>query len=473
MISSEPAPQMMREGSRPWILGDGGAQAGVIGIRIEMKGLRGVPERLGGLRRGAEGVLVRAELQHLGMAREPGFAALVGGDLEDAGLRTDRRVGLGHGRPRALRPASLARCGGEFQPISRCMRHAQGMHNACTSHAYVSWRAITRALAAPPGFFRRSSEPLAMRAATQCQRSGSEWSGADPAGRQVAQPIDGVISMANIFGGPGNNFINGPASNDDIFARGGNDTVRGGAGDDMLRGEAGNDVLVGDTGNDTMLGGAGNDRMVWNNGDGSDLMEGGAGSDIAQVNGSDTAGDVFTIAPTATGWTSTGSTSASSASTSARPRRSSSTARGGDDTITGGAGPRRADRAAAQRRRGQRHHHRRRRRRQLAGGDGNDVLVGFRGDDTMLGGAGNDRMIWNNGDGTDLMEGGAGNDTAEVNGSDTAGDEFTIAAERQPGGLRPGQLRPVQPRHRHDRDARRQRPGRRRHHHRRRRASTG
>jgi hypothetical protein len=45
-----------------------------------------------------------------------------------------------------------------------------------------------------------------------------------------------------------------------------------------------------------MLGGAGRDRMVWNNGDGSDVMEGGRGRDVAEVNGSDTGGDVFTIA---------------------------------------------------------------------------------------------------------------------------------------------------------------------------------
>ena len=68
-------------------------------------------------------------------------------------------------------------------------------------------------------------------------------------------------------------------------------------------------------------------------------------------------------------------------------------------------------------------------------------------------------MVWNNGDGSDLMEGGAGPDTAEVNGSDGDGDVFTIAAERRPGRLRPGQPRAVLPRHRHHRDARGQRPG--------------
>jgi Ca2+-binding RTX toxin-like protein len=37
-------------------------------------------------------------------------------------------------------------------------------------------------------------------------------------------------------------------------------------------------------------------------------------------------------------------------------------------------------------------------------------------------------MVWNNGDGSDLMEGAKGWDVAEANGSDTAGDEFVIAA---------------------------------------------
>ncbi len=77
----------------------------------------------------------------------------------------------------------------------------------------------------------------------------------------------------------------------------------------------------------------------------------------------------------------------------------------GDDTITGGDG----DDA-------------------LYGGNGDDLLVGFRGDDKMVGGWGDDVMVWNNGDGSDVMEGGKDYDTAVANGSDTAGDEFVIAA---------------------------------------------
>jgi Ca2+-binding RTX toxin-like protein len=64
----------------------------------------------------------------------------------------------------------------------------------------------------------------------------------------------------------------------------------------------------------------------------------------------------------------------------------------------------------------------------LGGGDGDDRVVGAQGGDVMSGGAGNDVLVWNNGDGSDTMDGDTGNDEIEVNGSATAGDEFTIAA---------------------------------------------
>jgi Ca2+-binding RTX toxin-like protein len=63
----------------------------------------------------------------------------------------------------------------------------------------------------------------------------------------------------------------------------------------------------------------------------------------------------------------------------------------------------------------------------LGGGDGDDRVVGAQGGDVMSGGAGNDVLVWNNGDGSDTMDGDGGNDEIEVNGSATAGDEFTIA----------------------------------------------
>ena len=61
----------------------------------------------------------------------------------------------------------------------------------------------------------------------------------------------------------------------------------------------------------------------------------------------------------------------------------------------------------------------------LHGDAGEDRLVGFKGADEVSGGDGNDVMVWNNGDGTDRNDGDAGTDEVEVNGSPTAGDEFT------------------------------------------------
>lgn len=63
----------------------------------------------------------------------------------------------------------------------------------------------------------------------------------------------------------------------------------------------------------------------------------------------------------------------------------------------------------------------------LFGGNGDDVLVGGAGDDQAFGQNGNDRLVWNPGDGSDLNEGGAGTDTVEVNGG-SAAETFVIAA---------------------------------------------
>jgi Ca2+-binding RTX toxin-like protein len=79
----------------------------------------------------------------------------------------------------------------------------------------------------------------------------------------------------------------------------------------------------------------------------------------------------------------------------------------GDDTITGGAN---AD--------------------TIHGDAGNDRIIPFKGNDKapnggINGGTGDDVMVWNNGDGSDEDIGGEGTDEVEVNGSPTAGDNFT------------------------------------------------
>jgi Ca2+-binding RTX toxin-like protein len=206
----------------------------------------------------------------------------------------------------------------------------------------------------------------------------------------------------------------------------GNDLLIGGDGVDVLRGGAGNDVLIGGRGNDVVLGQDGNDLLIVNNGDGSDFLEGGADIDTVQVNGSNTAGDDFSIDPNGErvrfrrnnlglftlniGTTENldvngqGGSDVIVGSTGLNGLISLDLDGGeGNDLLIGGDG---AD--------------------VLRGGAGNDVLIGGRGNDVALGQDGSDLLIVNDGDGSDFLEGGEGFDFVQVNGSNTAGDSFRI-----------------------------------------------
>jgi Ca2+-binding RTX toxin-like protein len=94
-----------------------------------------------------------------------------------------------------------------------------------------------------------------------------------------AVSIDGVQpTVANttdiqMSGGNGDDTIsldenNGPLPAAELFGGGGNDVLNGGSGADQLFGQAGNDTLNGNGGNDSLFGGDGNDTLI-----------GGAGSD--------------------------------------------------------------------------------------------------------------------------------------------------------------------------------------------------
>lgn len=119
---------------------------------------------------------------------------------------------------------------------------------------------------------------------------------------------------ATVFGGQGNDVINGDSSSrsmllfgnlgDDIISIGGNgldynnSTIYGGQGNDqinaigsnashMLYGDIGNDVLIGGNGNDTLFGG--NDADTLNGGAGNDLLFGNQGTDVITASaGNDT-----------------------------------------------------------------------------------------------------------------------------------------------------------------------------------------
>jgi Ca2+-binding RTX toxin-like protein len=272
--------------------------------------------------------------------------------------------------------------------------------------------------------------------------SASDWDSATPGDQTV--PADGTFTIV-VNGGDGNDSLTVLAKTTEIASatlngEGGDDVLTGADTNDILNGGEGNDRLIGAKGVDLMDGGGGNDTLVWNNGDGSDRMNGEAGNDTAEVNGSSTLGDVFTLAPEPGGVkfqrtnlvpftldTATehiqvnglgGNDSVSAADGVGALTLLAVDGGPGDDTISGSDGP-----------------------DLLLGGDGNDTIegrggddriAGDRGNDVMTGGAGDDTLVWNNGDGTDVMEGGEGHDDVEVNGSPTAGDVFTI----QPNGAR-------------------------------------
>ena len=73
-----------------------------------------------------------------------------------------------------------------------------------------------------------------------------------------------------IYGGAGDDLLNGNNGNDELYGEAGNDTLNGGTGDDLL---------VGGTGNDNLNGGAGDDTYLFNIGDGQDTITEGKGND--------------------------------------------------------------------------------------------------------------------------------------------------------------------------------------------------
>jgi Ca2+-binding RTX toxin-like protein len=83
-----------------------------------------------------------------------------------------------------------------------------------------------------------------------------------------------------LFGGFGNDTMNGRTSSDDLYGDRGNDTLIGGEGGDYLNGGRGNDVLLGGaTDGDILDGGAGND--ILDSGTGSNqTLTGGTGNDV-------------------------------------------------------------------------------------------------------------------------------------------------------------------------------------------------
>src|SRR6266478_2610840 len=70
-----------------------------------------------------------------------------------------------------------------------------------------------------------------------------------------------------IYGGAGNDTLNGTGKSDIVYAGSGNDTVKGNDGDDTIYGGSGSDTINANNGNDTIVGGFGADHLAGSNGD--------------------------------------------------------------------------------------------------------------------------------------------------------------------------------------------------------------
>ncbi len=152
--------------------------------------------------------------------------------------------------------------------------------------------------------------------------------------------VFGGIGEDFLNGEDGNDYLNGGDDDDVLFGGNGKDILKGGDGDDDLFGGAGKDVLKGGDGNDYLSGGDGKD--ILKGGEGNDYLFGGYNKDILKGGA------------------------------------------GNDELLGGGA------------------------KDVLKGGSGNDYLSGGAGDDLVKGGIGNDAV--HGGDGDDTLKGGKGND---------------------------------------------------------------
>jgi hypothetical protein len=74
-----------------------------------------------------------------------------------------------------------------------------------------------------------------------------------------------------------------------LFGGPGNDVINGGDFGDIITGGPGNDVIDGNRGDDIIHGGDGNDSFAWDPGDNSDTIDGGAGADRLNFNGANIA----------------------------------------------------------------------------------------------------------------------------------------------------------------------------------------
>ncbi|MGK7942832.1 MAG: right-handed parallel beta-helix repeat-containing protein, partial [Crocosphaera sp.] len=89
--------------------------------------------------------------------------------------------------------------------------------------------------------------------------------------------LQGEEGHDSLYGGSGNDELQGNDGEDLLHGDEGNDSLFGGLGRDLIDGHEGDDILIGHEANDSLYGGSGNDELQGN--DGEDLLHGNAGND--------------------------------------------------------------------------------------------------------------------------------------------------------------------------------------------------
>ncbi|MGH3361912.1 MAG: calcium-binding protein, partial [Nocardioides sp.] len=86
-----------------------------------------------------------------------------------------------------------------------------------------------------------------------------------------------------VYGGAGDDFVNGAQDDDKVWGGAGDDWIRTGIGNDELWGDSGDDKLVGTDGHDVLHGGDGDDRVY--GGAHRDQLHADAGVDVVSCGG--------------------------------------------------------------------------------------------------------------------------------------------------------------------------------------------
>ncbi|MFZ6870506.1 putative Ig domain-containing protein [Undibacterium sp. Di27W] len=146
-------------------------------------------------------------------------------------------------------------------------------------------------------FFDNATETTSSNSISRLRfADGSYWSVDTLVTRLLTNSSDTASGAADVMNGTaGNDIINGTSGNDVIDGKGGNDVLRGDAGNDQLIDGEGDDLLFGGEGNDTLTAGAGNDTLIGGEGGDTYRFSRGFGMDVVEEAGTTSSTEIDVI----------------------------------------------------------------------------------------------------------------------------------------------------------------------------------